>query len=372
MYNLFKMSKLLVLFVAILILFGLLFYKSRGTEVSSPKSYRQTSENLEKSSRTEVVVDNLEVPWAMAFLPDGRLLITERIGRIKILDKNGQISQIARISDIAQISESGLHGITVHPEFSVNQYVYIYYTYSSESGKNLNRVARYKFQNNNLSDRKIILDEIPAAAIHDGGRIKFGPDGFLYITTGDAANPSFSQDKNSLAGKILRLTDEGKNAPDNPFGNAVYSYGHRNPQGLAWDESGTLWETEHGSTATDELNRVQIGGNFGWPDVRGEQTRDDVVSPVLQSGSETWAPAGMAYLNGSLFFGGLRGQALFEVKISNQNFNLTKHFEGELGRIRDVVASTDGFLYISTSNRDGRGVARLGDDKIIKINPGKL
>ena len=367
------MARILFLIATVVILV-LVFFLIRSVKRNIPAENLSTrnEEALKESAALEALAENLEVPWAMDFLPDGRLLITERIGRIKILDKNGQISQIARISDIAQISESGLHGITVHPEFSVNQYVYIYYTYSSESGKNLNRVARYKFQNNNLSDRKIILDEIPAAAIHDGGRIKFGPDGFLYITTGDAANPSFSQDKNSLAGKILRLTDEGKNAPDNPFGNAVYSYGHRNPQGLAWDESGTLWETEHGSTATDELNRVQIGGNFGWPDVRGEQTRDGVVSPVLQSGSETWAPAGMAYLNGSLFFGGLRGQALFEVKISNQNFNLTKHFEGELGRIRDVVASTDGFLYISTSNRDGRGVARLGDDKIIKINPGKL
>src|SRR3989344_4887271 len=287
------MARVLLLIATVVILV-LVFSLVRNHERNIPAEDLSTrnEEALRESAALETLAENLEVPWAMAFLPNGRLLFTERRGTVNILE-GGNASQIATIEEVSQISESGLHGIAVHPEFSVNQYIYIYYTYSSESGKNLNRVARYKFQNNNLSDRKIILDEIPAAAIHDGGRIKFGPDGFLYITTGDAANPSFSQDKNSLAGKILRLTDEGKNAPDNPFENAVYSYGHRNPQGLAWDESGILWETEHGSSATDELNKIQKGGNFGWPDVRGDQKREGVVSPILQSGSETWAPAGM-------------------------------------------------------------------------------
>ena len=366
------MKPIFVIIILALLFFALFFSKdSNKTTLQSPT--REVEEKvLRDFPKTETIAQSLEVPWAMAFLPDGRLLITERKGSIKILAKDGNLSQVAEISDVSQISESGLHGIAVHPKFDSSKYIYIYYTYSFESDRNLNRVVRFEFSENNLSNKKVILDGIPAASIHDGGRIKFGPDGLLYITTGDAANPSNSQDKDSLGGKILRLTDEGEIPSDNPFGNAVYSYGHRNPQGLSWDEDNALWETEHGSSATDELNKIQKGGNFGWPDVRGDQTASGIISPIVQSGSETWAPAGMAYINGSLFFGGLRGQALFEAKISSQSIELVKHFEGELGRIRDVLTGPDGFLYISTSNRDGRGIPRSGDDKIIRVNPEKL
>ena len=263
-----KVKKTFVLIV--ILLFALAIF-SLGRKYFKPTNLppaRSTVTNspdptaLREESKVSVVAQNLEVPWALAFLPDGRLLITERRGSVKILDK-GIVRLVSEISEVSQIGESGLHGIAVHPNFKENQYVYAYYTYSSSDGNNKNRVVRFKLDENKLTEDKIILDEIPAASNHDGGRIKFGPDGLLYITTGDASNPSLSQNKTSLAGKILRLTDEGLIPSSNPFGNSVYSYGHRNPQGLAWDDKGNLWETEHGSTATDELNKSKLGGNCG-------------------------------------------------------------------------------------------------------------
>ncbi|KKS63178.1 MAG: Quinoprotein glucose dehydrogenase [Candidatus Collierbacteria bacterium GW2011_GWD2_42_50] len=219
------------------------------------------------------------------------------------------------------------------------------------------------------------MEKIKGSSNHDGGRIAFGPDGYLYITTGDAETPNLAQDKNSLNGKILRIKDDGGIPEDNPFGNAVYSLGHRNPQGLAWDKNGTLWETEHGpsgiQTGNDEVNIIIKGGNYGWPTIKGDQTKKGLISPIIQSGTkDTWAPSGMAYYDGSLFFSGLRGEALYEAKIRNGNkLDLLTHFKQEFGRIRAVVLGPDGYLYLSTSNQDGRGRVREGDDKIIKINP---
>lgn len=214
--------------------------------------------------------------------------------------------------------------------------------------------------------------------MHDGGRIAFGPDGFLYITTGDASQSRLAQDIRSLAGKILRIRDDGSVPSDNPFGNAVWSYGHRNPQGLAWDDRGRLWATEHGRSIPfsgyDELNLIEKGGNYGWPDIQGDRAKPDMERPIIHSGpSTTWAPAGAAFLNGSIFFGGLKGTALYQAKITGErNIALTKHFEKAYGRIRAVVKGPDDMLYISTSNTDGRGEARPGDDNIIRINPREL
>ena len=194
----------------------------------------------------------------------------------------------------------------------------------------------------------------------------------MYITTGDAQNPSLSQNKNSLAGKLLRVTDEGKPAPNNPFNNLVYSYGHRNPQGITWDEDRRLWEVEHGQSATDEINLIEIGKNYGWPGIRGDQKKQGMENPILHSGSDTWAPSGAGYLDGSIFFAGLRGQTLYEGTINGKGVTLTGHLKGELGRIRDVVVGPDNMLYITTSNRDGRGIPDAEDDKIIRVNPNKL
>lgn len=376
---------LAVLFLLILV-GGLVVYTDKKDEqqeqslpVSSPKPTSQTTTD---APQTEVIAENLNVPWDLAFLPSGDILFTERGGNIKhfSLTSDKHIKVIGTIRNVRQVGESGLHGIAIHPGFTDNRYVYVYYTYAANGGNTQNRVSRFTYQNGKISDEKIIVDNIPGASNHDGGRIRFGPDGYLYITTGDAQEPSLAQDKNSLAGKILRITSEGDPAPGNPFGNLVYSYGHRNPQGITWDEKGNLWETEHGpsgdiaSCCRDEANLIKPGQNYGWPVITGDQTASDMVTPATQSGNtETWAPASIAFLNGSLYFGGLRGQALYKAAISGENIiEVITNFPNQFGRIRAVTAGPDGLLYISTSNRDGRGNIRTGDDKIIRVNPEKL
>ncbi len=339
------------------------------------QSISATPENL---PRIAIFAEGLDTPWAIAFLPGGDVLVTERPGQVRFISSSGVLQETPAldVSNVKETSEGGLHGIALHPAFSTNNFIYLYYTYGGSGGNTLNRVSRYTFDDNTLSNEEILIDAIPGSSNHDGGRIAFGPDGFLYITTGDAQEPSLAQNTGSLAGKILRVTDTGDAAPGNPFGNRVYSYGHRNPQGITWDDTGQLWAAEHGpsgfETGNDELNKIEKGGNFGWPEVRGKQTRDGMIAPVVESGtSETWAPAGLAFNNGSLFFAGLRGQTLYEVKLSDPT-NVIKHLVGEYGRLRAVVNGPEGLLYISTSNRDGRGRPDRGDDKILRINPEKL
>ncbi len=233
---------------------------------------------------------------------------------------------------------------------------------------------RFREADKTLLDKEIIIDDIPVASIHNGGRIKFGPDGLLYITTGDASVPDLAQDRDSLAGKILRLKDDGTIPSDNPFpGSPVYSLGHRNPQGLAWDARGRLWVVEHGPSATDELNSIKPGANYGWPRIRGDETAPGLESPVLHSGQETWAPSGLAYFGGSLYFAGLRGQSLYQVVIEeNERVTLRRQLSGNFGRLRDVAVGPDNLFYLLTSNRDDRGVPTANDDQIIRVNPEKF
>lgn len=335
--------------------------------------------DLENTPRVSVFATGFDTPWAIAFLPNGDLLVTERRGRVLLVTKEGGVrkEEVATISAVRELSEGGLHGIALHPNFDNNKYVYLYYTYEGLGENTLNRVVRYTFDEGVLKDEKIIVDAIPGASNHDGGRIKFGPDGFLYITTGDAQRPSYAQDTNSLAGKILRVTDDGSPAPGNPFGNMVYSYGHRNPQGITWDKDGQLWETEHGpsgaQTGNDEFNKIEKGKNYGWPKIRGKETHEGMITPIIESTNlETWAPAGLAYMNGKFYFAGLRGQTLYEVIVSGDTVSLKRHLQNEYGRLREVVIGPDQMLYVTTSNRDGRGTPRPGDDKILRINPKKL
>lgn len=334
----------------------------------------------------EIVTQGLDTPWSIAFLPDNSMMVTERQGTVRFIDNQGVLNPepIVNINNVLEAGEGGLLGIALHPDFENNHYVYFYYTYRQDGDNTFNRVSRMTFENNTLSDEVIIVDSIPGASNHNGGRIKFGPasargepDNLLYITTGDAQNPSHAQDINSLAGKILRVNDDGSPAFANPFNNLVYSYGHRNPQGLAWDSQGNLWATEHGrsgiQSGLDEINLIEPGNNYGWPVIEGDKTTQDMVTPVANSGNTTWAPADAIFVGNSLFFTGLRGTALYEAIIENEKVKeIKEHFKGEYGRLREVALGPDGLLYVTTSNRDGRGTPKEGDDKVIRINPQNL
>ncbi len=346
--------------------------KSPALPAPENKSVKDVN-NTEAVPFAVTVARNLDIPWALDFLPDGSIIFTERPGRIRLIDeRDGLLTDpLLTIDEVAHTGEAGLLGIAVHPVFDENRFIYVYYTYRSNRGLS-NKVVRFRMEGRDLLDEKLIIDNIPGASIHDGGRIKFGPDGLLYITTGDATNTNSARDKNSLAGKILRLKDDGTVPANNPFpGSPVYSFGHRNPQGLAWDDKGRLWATEHGSQAYDELNLIEPGKNYGWPDIRGDEKSQRLVSPVLHSDTDTWAPSGIAFFKGSLFFAGLRGQGLFQVPLDDKPV-LRRQLNRDFGRLRDVVVGPDDHLYILTSNRDGRGSAAEDDDRMIRMDPEKL
>jgi glucose/arabinose dehydrogenase len=361
---------LVIILIASLVYFLKLYKRDFNIKQISNNQLSQVDRT--KVPKISLVAKNLEVPWGMVFLPDGSMIVTERPGRVRIIEKDGNLdpNPIIVIDEVEAINEGGLLGITISPDFDKDGYVFLYYTYDAD--KTLNRVVRYRYTSGGFGDRKIIIDAIPGAAIHNGGRLKFGPDGYLYVTTGDSADPSLAQDKNSLAGKVLRLDKEGGVPRENPFGTPVFSYGHRNPQGITWDSDYRLWVTEHGQIATDELNLVQSGKNYGWPDIVGNQSRSGMETPVAQSGDQNWAPSGAAFLEGSIYFAGLRGMGLYKAKINGESVEITKHFDGSVGRIRDVIVGPDGFLYISTSNRDGRNTPLPDDDRIFRVNTTKL
>ena len=327
------------------------------------------SERVELSvhSDIEIVADNLNVPWEIDFLPDGDMIVTERAGN---LIRIGEDRKVIPIDGVIDRGEGGLLGFALHPDFEQNQWIYLYFT-SDSTGEKENRVERYylNLKDNKIEQKKIIISGIPSALFHDGGRIRFGPDGYLYITTGDATVEELSQDTTSLAGKILRVDDGGDAVSDSPFGNEVYSYGHRNSQGIAWDVQGNLWATEHGRSGLlsgfDELNRIEKGKNYGWPIVQGDETQQDMMLPVIHSGADdTWAPSALVVLDERIFFVGLRGEALYEYNTETKV--LKEQFKNQFGRLR-TIAYRDDFLYIGTSNRDGRGSPYETDDRILKV-----
>ena len=321
-----------------------------------------------------IVAENLRIPWDIAFLPSGELLVTERSGTLLRI---GDDQKKYEIEGVHHRGEGGLLGIALHPDFERNKLLYLYLT-TKDGGGVSNRIERYRYHDDELTERLEILSGIPGSLYHDGGRIAFGPEGFLYITTGDAGEAQNAQEKNSFAGKILRIEDDGTIPADNPFGNVVYSYGHRNPQGLTWDDQGRLWSTEHGRSGLqsgyDELNLIEKGKNYGWPVIEGPETREEMVAPVLQSGPDTtWAPASALFYDGSIFFGGLKGEALYEATIDGGGeLELFTHLLHAYGRIRTVTMGPDGFFYLTTSNTDGRGDPAANDDRIIRIDPKSL
>ncbi len=332
-----------------------------------PSSEPATPRQASQQQNIEIVAQQLDIPWKAVVLPDdaGTVLVTERSGSLKRIGKDAKNYSIPGVT---HIGEGGLLGMAVHPQFKENGWIYLYLT-SQANGQTTNRVERYRYTAESLAERTVILDDIPGAAIHDGGALAFGPDSKLYVTTGDASNEELPQDTKSLAGKILRLNEDGSIPADNPFGNEVYSYGHRNPQGIAWDTQGRLWATEHGQSSFDELNLIKKGANYGWPLIYGDEARPGMERPVVHSGaSDTWAPAGLAYSEGALYFGGLRSRTLFKATLLEGNrVRISEHLNGQYGRLRGVTAYKDQTLIVTTSNRDGRGRPSADDDKIIRV-----
>ncbi|MBI4635530.1 MAG: PQQ-dependent sugar dehydrogenase [Candidatus Rokubacteria bacterium] len=326
-------------------------------------------------SAPTVVAAGLEVPWALAWAPDGRLFVSERPGRIRVV-RDGRLEPepVATLA-VAAVGEGGLMGLALDPAFAETGHLYACHT-ASRGGRLVNRVVRLTLRGGKAGREQVLLDDLPGARFHDGCRLKFGGDGKLYVTTGDAGEPRLAQRLDSLAGKILRLNRDGTVPGDNPFpGSAVYSLGHRNPQGLAWDRAGRLWAAEHGPSGFpwghDEVNVILPGGNYGWPDVYGKAGDARFVDPVVESGGDTWAPSGIAILGGELFVTALRGARLLRLRLGADATlaGVAALLERTHGRLRDVVVGPDGALYVTTSNRDGRGAPAPDDDRILRVVP---
>ncbi len=311
------------------------------------------------------------MPWGIAFLPNGDALFTERdSGRLLRMDASGNIREIQTLPTRG-FGEGGSLGLAISPDYERDGYVYAYYTTDQD-----NRVVRFKLGEN----PEPILTGIPFNSYHDGGRIAFGPDGMLYVATGDAGNPPNSQNRNSLGGKILRLTPEGTIPEDNPFpGNPLYSYGHRNVEGLTWDEEGRLYVSEFGQNAYDEVNLIEPSENYGWPYVEGEGGEPRYIDPITTWRTSEASPSGAEILKngaipqweGDLFVAALRGERLWRLELGpdGQVTEREQLLRGQVGRIRNVVQAPDGSLWVTTSNHDGRGTPAPQDDRIIRLGP---
>ncbi|MCZ3388335.1 MAG: PQQ-dependent sugar dehydrogenase [Actinomycetia bacterium] len=316
------------------------------------------------------VASGLAVPWGLTFLPDGSALVGERpTGEVSLIAPGELPEPVGSVPDVADNGEGGLLGIVASPTFEEDRLVYAYVTTNTD-----NRVITMELRNYALVNAREVLTGIPDASYHDGGRLLFGPDGMLYVTTGDAGVPDNAQDLTSLSGKILRVNADGSVPDDNPFpGSPVWSYGHRNVQGLAFGDGGRLWATEFGSSAYDELNLINPGGNYGWPEVEGvsgaiSEVRDLVDPQVTWPTSEA-SPSGLAWLDGVLYMGALGGERLWQIPVSGDVAQKpTAVLEGTLGRIRTVMVAPDAQLWLTTSNTDGRGEPRDGDDRVVSVS----
>lgn len=318
------------------------------------------------------LTEGLASPWGLAALPDGDLLVSSRDeGTITRIDgESGAKTVIGSVPGVAPAGEGGLMGLALSPSYASDHLVYAYFTTESD-----NRVARMLYDEKKPAGQQLgapdtVLRGIPKGSVHNGGRIAFGPDRMLYAGTGETGDTGLAQDRNSLGGKILRMTPDGQPAPGNPFADSVvYSYGHRNVQGLAWDSERRLWAAEFGQNTWDELNLIEPGKNYGWPEVEGKGGRSGFVDPVAQWEPADASPSGIAFAEGSIWMAGLRGERLWRIPLAGAEPSADPQafLEGRYGRLRTVLAAGGDKLWLVTSETDGRGTPEAGDDRILRV-----
>ena len=319
----------------------------------------------------EVIASGLEAPWSVVFVGDTPLVSERDSGRLLEISSDGDAREVARLDEVAATGEAGLHGLAVRDDE-----LYAFYAAGDE-----NRIERFDLLGEagslSLGEPETVLDGLPTGSFHNGGRLAFGPDGMLYATLGDTGDRDSAQDRQALSGKILRMSPDGEVPEDNPFDDSlVFSMGHRNPQGIAWDEQGTMYASEFGQDTWDELNVIEAGGNYGWPEVEGgagedgagEGGSDDFTDPVQQWPPSEASPSGMAVTDQSIVIAGLRGQRLHEVAFDDLSTS-TQLWAGEHGRLRDVARAPDGSLVVATNNTDGRGEPGPDDDRLLRFVP---
>ncbi|MEU6374613.1 PQQ-dependent sugar dehydrogenase [Streptomyces sp. NPDC046909] len=347
-----------------------------GGTASQSSPTRQAAEETPPAKGSvkvlRTVATGLGTPWGLAPLPDGDLLVSSRDDATitRVDGETGKKTELGEVPGVSPAGEGGLMGLALSPDYASDHMVYAYFTSASD-----NRIVRMLYEEEKPAGERLgapdtVFKGIPKGFIHNGGRIAFGPDGMLYAGTGESGNTGLSQDKESLGGKILRLTPEGDPAPGNPFpGSPVYSYGHRNVQGLAWDAKQRLFASEFGQDTWDELNAIKPGGNYGWPEVEGRSDDGDFINPIAQWATDDASPSGVAYAEGSIWMAGLKGQRLWRIPLKGTEASADPQafLKGEYGRLRTVVSAGGDKLWLVTSNTDGRGDPKEGDDRILEI-----
>ncbi len=370
----------------ILVLIFLNFSACGKNETQTFKQENSNKKSAPSQFKIEPFVQGLEVPWSIVFTSPDRILVTERPGRLRIIENGKLVSEpLKTFSEVSSGSEEGLMGLAMDPDYNTNKLIYVSYAYE-KGGDLFVKVIRYKDNGSSIAEETLIFDGIPAAQYHAGCRLRFGPDGKLYITTGDAGERKFAQDLDKLHGKILRINSDGTIPSDNPFPNSpIWTYGHRNPQGIDWyPGTDIMWETEHGPSGFDgpgggdEVNVIVKGKNYGWPEVSHTDSKEGMVSPILVFTPAEAPASGMFYKSGKIaefkncfLFGCLRGNGIMVVKVDENDPTKQVSFKkiaDTYGRIRDIAEGPDGNIYFSSSNRDGRGKVQTGDDKIYKIS----
>ncbi|PNY97047.1 MULTISPECIES: PQQ-dependent sugar dehydrogenase [Mammaliicoccus] len=342
--------------------------KQTQNEMEHEQSQSDDNQERKETKGIETVAQGLDTPWSIARLDDV-FYLSERPGKIIKIDGNKKTEQQVDLDkEVSTAAEAGLLGFVLAPDFKDSKEAYAYYTY--EDNGQFNRIVKLKLENDTWKEDEVLIDKIPSGQYHHGGRLKIGPDDKLYATTGDASDEQNAQDKDTLGGKILRINLDGSKPKDNPISNSyVYSYGHRNPQGIVWTPDGQMYASEHGNQANDEINEIKEGQNYGWPVIEGNEENDNMETPIFTSGSDdTWAPSGIAFKDGIIYSAALRGEGIMKFDVEKDEM---KKVATKYGRIRDVYNVNDD-LYFVSNNTDGRGNPSQNDDKMYKVSLSQL